>query len=91
MALKTILKEIDPYSFEESLKLSKENSKKFEMKQNDDDRKNYDDKWDKLNKLLKGADNKYIEPRTPFVKDYLISDFNELYKKIYDKEKFVNL
>jgi hypothetical protein len=27
----------------------------------------------------------------PFTKNALISDYNDLYKKIYDKEKFVNL
>ena len=27
----------------------------------------------------------------PFRKDALIKDYNDLYAKIYDKEKFVNL
>jgi hypothetical protein len=61
------------------------------MKQTEDDRKKYDDKWDKLNKQLKNADNLYTEPSMPFTKNALISDYNDLYKKIYDKEKFVNL
>lgn len=71
--------------------MNKENSKKFEMKQGEEDRKKFDEKWEKLNKQLKAADSKYIEPKMPFTKDALISDYNELYKKIYDKEKFVNL
>lgn len=91
VALKTILKEIDPYAFEEAMKMNPENKKKFEMKQNEDDRKRFDEQWEKLNKQLKSKDANYSEPALPFVKENLISDYNELYKKIYDKEKFVNL
>lgn len=91
MALKTILKEIDPYAFEEAMKMNKEVKKSFEMKQNEDDRKRFDEQWEKLNKQLKNKDANYSEPDLPFVKERLISDYNELYKKIYDKEKFVNL
>jgi hypothetical protein len=71
--------------------MTKENSKKFEMKQDEEDRKKFDEKWEKLNKQLKSANPEYTTPKMPFVKDTLISDFNDLYKKIYDKEKFVNL
>ena len=71
--------------------MNPDNKKKFEMKQNEDDRKRYDEQWEKLNKQLKSKDASYVEPKLPFVKENLISDYNELYKKIYDKEKFVNL
>jgi hypothetical protein len=33
----------------------------------------------------------YICSIDPFRKEALIRDFNELYQKIYDKEKYINL
>ena len=90
VALKTILKEIDSYAFEESLKLDTEAKKRFQIRQGEDDRKRLDQKWEKLNNGLKSTNTAYEEPQIPFTSDGLIMDFNELYRKIYDKEKFVN-
>jgi len=36
-------------------------------------------------------DSQYQEPNYPFKQSNLIRDFNELYHRIYDKEKFLNL
>ena len=59
------------------------------MKQDEEDRKVLDKKWDKLNKKIKNQNPEYTEPRLPFDSSYLIMDFNELYAKIYDKEKMI--
>jgi len=48
-----------------------------------------DRKWDKLNTKLKYKDPNYVEPNVPFKPDNVIKDFNFLYAKIYDKEKFI--
>ena len=53
IALKTILKEIDPYAFEEALKMHPRERKQYAVKQDDEDRKTYDAKWEKLNARLK--------------------------------------
>lgn len=50
-----------------------------------------DNKWEKLNLKIKTTQSSYVEPNYPFQPGHLISDFNVLYKKIYDKEKFVNM
>lgn len=63
----------------------------YAVKQDEDDRKNYDKKWEKLNQKLKQNDNQYAEPEYPFKQQNLIRDFNELYHRIYDKEKYLNL
>jgi len=68
-----------------------EEKKKYALKQYDADRKELDSKWDKIDKSIKDSDPTYVKPKIPFKSDSLICDFNELYKKIYDKEKFVNL
>ena len=92
MALKTILKEIDSYTFDESLKMDAQTKKKYEIQQSEEDRKAYDDKWDQLDKLIKDSGEAHYEtPAIPFTSDKLICDFNSLYKNIYYKEKYVNL
>lgn len=65
--------------------------KQYSVKQDEEDRKNFDSKWDKLNSKLSAQNPSYQAPQVPFRKDALIRDYNDLYAKIYDKEKFVNL
>jgi ADP-ribose pyrophosphatase YjhB (NUDIX family) len=91
IALKTILKEIDPFAFEEALRMNSQQKKAFAVKQDEDDRKTFDRKWEKLNQKLKQTEAGYNEPDYPFKQSQLIRDFNELYQKIYDKEKYINL
>jgi hypothetical protein len=61
------------------------------VKQDEEDRKLYDSKWEKLNNKMKNADPKFEEPTFPFQANCLIRDYNSLYLKIYDKEKYVNM
>lgn len=91
IALKTILKEIDPYAFEEALKLTAAAKKSYRIHQLPEDRHNLDEKWSKLNNKLMAAKPDYQVPAIPFKENSLIRDFNQLYAKIYDKEKYVNL
>ena len=62
IALKTILKEIDPLAFDDALKMNSSTKKQYAMKQDDEDRKQLDKKWDKLNASLKQKVPGYIEP-----------------------------
>jgi len=87
--LKTILKEIDPLAFDEALKMNNSQKKIYAVKQDADDRKALDARWNKLNLKIKSKDSNYVEPAVPFRSNNLIRDFNELYAKIYDKEKFI--
>jgi serine/threonine-protein phosphatase 2A regulatory subunit B' len=90
IALKTILKEIDPFAFEEAQTMDASKRKLYSVKQDEDDRLAFDKKWGKLNSKLSQQHANYHAPLLPFRKDALIRDYNELYAKIYDKEKFVN-
>ena len=45
IALKTILKEIDPYAFEEALKMAPATRKMYTVTQDEKDRKAFDQKW----------------------------------------------
>jgi hypothetical protein len=62
IALKTILKEIDPFAFEEALRMNATQKKAYAVRQDEDDRKNFDKKWERLNNKLKQGDNQYKEP-----------------------------
>ena len=53
IALKTILKEIDPYAFEEAMKMKPELRKQFRVKQDPEERNQFDEKWTVLNTRLK--------------------------------------
>lgn len=66
IALKTILKEIDPLAFDESLKMKKDNNKTILVKQSDDDRAKMNKKWDALNSELFKKDPTFVAPSVPF-------------------------
>ena len=83
VALKTILKEIDSFAFENSLKLDKSGQKKFGIKQLDEERNGMDKKWEKIERNIKSSNSGYKPPTLPFTTSKLISDFNPLYKKKY--------
>lgn len=90
VALKTILKEIDSFAFDDALKMDSVSQKKFGIKQATEERTMLDKKWDKLDRGLKSTDSSYKPPPIPFCSSKLIMEFNPLYKKVYDKEKYVN-
>lgn len=90
VALKTILKEIDSFAFDDALKLDSKSQKKFSITQPDEERNLLDKKWDKLDRTLKSTQAGYKPPAVPFTTKNMIMDYNSLYSKIYDKEKFVN-
>jgi len=91
IALKTILKEIDPYAFDEALKMTPKQKKSYQVKMDEEDRLTFDSKWSKLNAKLTVSHPNYEQPDFPFKDTDLIRDYNSLYLKIYDKEKYVNM
>lgn len=72
VALKTILKEIDSFAFEDALKLSESDQKKFGIKQSTEERSALDKKWDKLDRKLKTSNSSYKTPIVPFSSSRLI-------------------
>lgn len=89
IALKTILKEIDPLAFDEALKMNPKQKLQYSVKMDEEERKKMDQKWVKLNAKIKSSNQDYTEPELPFVTKNMIKDYNELYSKIYDKEKLI--
>ena len=93
IALKTILKEIDAYAFEEALKLKEKPDamQQFRIKQDESERTALDERWAEINKDLKKSKKGYEEPDLPFNKDKLIREYNVIYYKVYDKVKAVDM
>ena len=89
IALKTILKEIDPLAFDEALKMTPKQRQQYSVKMDEDERVKMDKKWEKLNQKIKQSNPEYSEPVLPFQTTHMIKDYNELYSKIYDKEKLI--
>ena len=57
--VKTVLREIDSYQFEEAMRMSAAQKKLYLAKQDEEDRKNLDRKWDRLNFQIKIADPQF--------------------------------
>ena len=60
--MKTILKEIDPYAFEDALKMKPEQQKQFRVKQEPAEREDFDQRWERLNAQLKSRNSDYEPP-----------------------------
>lgn len=64
MALKMILREIDPFAFENAQHLDLEKKKAYSIKQSDSDRSLLDSKWDQINSGLKQIYPTYEQPQS---------------------------
>merc|ERR1711981_458312 len=62
IALKTILKEIDPLAFDEALKMNPHDKKMYAVKQDEEDRRTLDKKWEKLNSKIQGQHAGFEQP-----------------------------
>lgn len=91
IALKTILKEIDPQQFNEAASMRPEMKKKFGLKQDADERSSMDQRWAVLDDHLKQTKSSYEAPARPFDASKLICDYNPLYFKVYDKVKAIEM
>lgn len=50
--------------------------KRYAVKQDEEERKNYDLRWTRLNQKLKAASSDFVEPTFPFQPNTLIRDYN---------------
>ena len=62
IALKTILKEIDPYTFDQAQSQDKTKNKELRVEQDPEERKRLDEKWAKLTAEVKKKHPEFIEP-----------------------------
>ena len=91
-ALKEILQKIDPQAYSNALENleQKKYDKTIRITQPQDERNKLDQKWKNLTKLAQKSNNGFVEPVLPFNEGYVLSDYNSVYKSIYNKEKYLN-
>lgn len=90
-ALKEILHKIDSNAYEAALEADqKKVDKSVRVFQPADERQKMDLKWKTFSNNAKNKNTKYVEPIIPFRDDVILSEFNPVYKNIYDKEKYLN-
>ena len=51
----------------------------------------FDKRWERIEYVLKSQDLNHKDSVLPFTPNTKLHDYNSLYNKIYDKEKYVNL
>ena len=51
----------------------------------------FDKRWERIEYVLKSKDPNHKDSVLPFTPNTKLHDYNSLYNKIYDKEKYVNL
>jgi len=90
-ALKEILHKIDNAAYDAALDADqKKMDKSVRVFQPPEERQKMDSKWKTFSNNAKNKNPKYIEPIIPFKDDVILSEFNPIYKNIYDKEKYIN-
>jgi serine/threonine-protein phosphatase 2A regulatory subunit B' len=90
-ALKEILHKIDSSAYDSALDADqKKMDKSVRVFQPIEERQKMDLKWKTFSNNAKNKNPKYVEPIIPFKDDVILSDFNPIYKNIYDKEKYLN-
>lgn len=52
--------------------MNTQQKKQYQVKQDDEDRKNFDKKWEKLNVKLKQGDAGYQEPECKILKSFIL-------------------
>ena len=91
-ALKEILDKIDKSAYNAALENldKKKYDKTLRVTQPIDERNKMDQKWKNLTKIAMKNDPNFVEPVLPFSDGYVLSEYNPVYKRIYDKEKYIN-
>lgn len=89
-ALKEILLKIDPQAYNLALENSeqKKYDKTIRITQPADERNKIDMKWKALESIAKKKDSSFVNPVLPFYDGNVLSDYNQVYKSIYNKEKY---
>lgn len=90
-ALKEILQKIDPSAYNAALENqdAKKYDKSLRIVQPPDERSKMDKKWREFTKQAQRNAN-FKEPIIPFSENYVLCDYNSVYKSIYNKEKYLN-
>jgi serine/threonine-protein phosphatase 2A regulatory subunit B' len=90
-ALKEILQKIDPQAYNNALESAnqKKSDKALRIVQPPEERNKMDQKWKNFTKIAKKSNPNFVEPIIPFSDNYVICNYNSVYRNIYNKEKYL--
>ena len=90
-ALKDILQKIDSQAYNAALESAsqKKTDKTLRINMPKDERDKLDQKWKNFEKIAKKTNPNFVEPVLPFSDNYVIGNYNSVYKNIYNKEKYL--
>ena len=85
------MQKIDQQAFQNALE--NDNQKRFDknlrITQPPEERNKLDQKWRNFEKIAKKNNPNFVEPVIPFSDNYVICNYNSVYKNIYNKEKYL--
>ena len=92
LALKDILYNMDSNCYKEALAKQElnESDKRIRVNQPIDERNLLDVQWKDLSLIAKNNFSEFKEPIIPFKDDVVLCNYNNVYKRVYDKEKYMN-
>jgi len=79
------LSSLDQNIYEETLKNKSNSTKIEEIKRN-----KIEEKWNTYSKIAQERDNSFTPPRIPYHENVILSEFNPIYRKIGEKERFLH-
>ena len=90
-ALKEILQKIDPAAYSSALENEKQkkSDKTLRITQPPEERSKGDQKWKNFEKIARKNNPNFVEPTLPFSDNYVICNYNSVYRNIYNKEKYL--
>ena len=90
-ALKEILQKIDTQAYNAALESAnqKKSDKTLRIAMPQDERNKLDQKWKNFEKIAKKTNPNFVEPILPFSDNYVICNYNSVYRNIYNKEKYL--
>ena len=90
-ALKEILQKIDSQAYNSALESAnqKKGDKTLRIAMPPEERNKLDQKWKNFEKIAKKTNPNFVEPVLPFSDNYVICNYNSVYRNIYNKEKYL--
>ena len=67
----------------------KKSDKTLRIAMPQDERNKLDQKWKNFEKIAKKTNPNFVEPILPFSDNYVICNYNSVYRNIYNKEKYL--
>ena len=85
------MQKIDTQAYNAAIESSsrKKSDKTLRITMPPDERNKLAQKWENFEKITKKTNPNFVEPVLPFSENYVICNYNFVYRNIYNKEKYL--